>query len=89
MLHVLQVWYVGLEGADLHIARVRSRGAMGGHDISESNGRERYDVSKMKLIELLARPTESGYSTIPKKAIHKKGKLRYRNSFRTRIEGKS
>jgi hypothetical protein len=58
MLHALQVWYVGLEGADLHIARVRSRGAMGGHDISESNGRERYDGSKMKLIELLARPTD-------------------------------
>src|SRR5260221_605369 len=29
----VRVWYVGLEGVERHIARVRSRVAQGGHDI--------------------------------------------------------
>ena len=49
----VRIWYVGLESADLHIARVRSRVAMGGHDIPEAKIRERYARSRMKLIELL------------------------------------
>lgn len=49
----VRIWYVGLESADLHIARVRSRVGMGGHDIPEVKVRERYARSRMKLIELL------------------------------------
>jgi predicted ABC-type ATPase len=44
----VRIWYVGLESADLHIARVRSRVA-----IPEAKIRERYARSRMKLIELL------------------------------------
>jgi predicted ABC-type ATPase len=54
----VRIWYVGLEGADLHVARVRSRVAMGGHDIPEEKVRERYSRSRMKLIELLPGLTE-------------------------------
>lgn len=49
----VRIWYVGLESADLHIARVRSRVGMGGHDIPEAKVRERYARSRLKLIELL------------------------------------
>jgi predicted ABC-type ATPase len=49
----VRIWYVGLESAELHIARVRSRVGMGGHDIPEAKIRERYARSRMKLIELL------------------------------------
>ena len=49
----VRIWYMGLESADLHIARVRSRVGMGGHDIPEAKIRERYARSRMKLIELL------------------------------------
>ena len=49
----VRIWYVGLESAELHIARVRSRVAMGGHDIPESKIRERYAQSRMRLIELM------------------------------------
>lgn len=45
--------YVGLEGVDLHIARVRARVAEGGHDIPESKIRERYVHSRHNLIRLL------------------------------------
>ena len=45
--------YVGLEGADLHIARVRARAAGGGHDIPETRIRERYDYSRQHLVELV------------------------------------
>jgi predicted ABC-type ATPase len=48
-----RIWYVGLESADLHIARVRSRVSMGGHNIPEAKIRERYARSRIKLIELL------------------------------------
>jgi predicted ABC-type ATPase len=54
----VRVWYVGLESADLHIARVRSRVAMGGHDIPEAKILERYARSRMKLIELLSHLAE-------------------------------
>ena len=49
----VRIWYVGLESADLHIARVRSRVGMGGHDIPEAKVRERYARSRIKLIELM------------------------------------
>jgi len=54
----VRVWYVGLEGPDLHLARVRARVAAGGHDIPESKIRERYDQSRRNLIRLLPKLTE-------------------------------
>jgi len=54
----VRIWYVGLESADLHIARVRARVGMGGHDIPEAKIRERYARSRMKLIELLPHVAE-------------------------------
>ena len=49
----IYVWYVGLESPELHIARVRSRVARGGHDISEEDIRRRYLHSRFNLLELL------------------------------------
>ena len=54
----VRVWYVGLAGVDLHIARVRFRASKGGHDIPESKIRERYDRSRLNLIRLMPRLTE-------------------------------
>ena len=42
----------------LHMARVRSRMARGGHDIPEEKIRQRYDQSRINLIELMPRLTE-------------------------------
>jgi predicted ABC-type ATPase len=47
------VWHVGLQSPELHRARVESRVARGGHDISESDIRRRYEHSRLNLIELL------------------------------------
>ncbi|MCM3902957.1 MAG: zeta toxin family protein [Pyrinomonadaceae bacterium] len=49
----IYVWYLGLDGAELHIARVKSRVARGGHDISEADIRRRYEQSRLNLIDLL------------------------------------
>ena len=49
----INVWYVGLESPELHIARVKSRVARGGHDIPEEDIRRRYERSRLNLIELL------------------------------------
>ena len=49
----VRVWYVGLASAELHIARVRSRVARGGHDIPEDRIRERYARSVLNLIRVL------------------------------------
>lgn len=54
----VRIWYVGLESPELHIARVRSRVELGGHDIPEAKIRERYDHSRANLIELLPNLTE-------------------------------
>lgn len=54
----VRVWFVGLEGPELHIARVRARVAAGGHDIPEARIRERYDRSRENLIRLLPKLTE-------------------------------
>jgi predicted ABC-type ATPase len=54
----VRIWYVGLESAELHLARVRSRVALGGHDIPEAKLRERYARSHLRLIELLPGLTE-------------------------------
>ena len=52
------MWFVGLNSPELHMARVRSRVARGGHDIPEDKIRERYDRSRINLIELMPRLTE-------------------------------
>jgi predicted ABC-type ATPase len=54
----VRIWNVGLTNVALHIARVRSRVARGGHDIPEAKIRERYDRSRLNLIESLPKLTE-------------------------------
>lgn len=54
----VHVRYVGLEGPELHIARVRARVASGGHDIPDTKIRERYEQSRRNLIRLLRRLTD-------------------------------
>ena len=54
----VRMWFVGLSSPELHIARVRVRVARGGHDIPEEKIRERYDRSRINLIELMPRLTE-------------------------------
>ncbi|HEX5726473.1 MAG TPA: zeta toxin family protein [Longimicrobiaceae bacterium] len=54
----VRVWYIGLEGPELHLARVRARVADGGHDIPEARIRERYDRSRENLVRLLPKLTE-------------------------------
>ena len=54
----VRIWYVGLATPELHIARVRSRVAAGGHDIPESKIRERYENSRLNLVDLMPKLTE-------------------------------
>jgi predicted ABC-type ATPase len=54
----VRVWYVGLVTPELHIARVRSRVAAGGHNIPEAKIRERYNSSRLNLVELMPKLTE-------------------------------
>jgi predicted ABC-type ATPase len=54
----VRVWYAGLKSPELHIARVRERVARGGHDIPEAKIRERYDQSRLNLIQLMPALTE-------------------------------
>lgn len=54
----IRLWYVGLNGPDLHLARVKARVARGGHDIPEAKIRERYERSRENLIRLLPILTE-------------------------------
>jgi len=54
----VRIWYVGLNGVALHIARVRARVEKGGHSIPEQKIREQYDRSRLKLIRLMPRLTE-------------------------------
>lgn len=54
----VRIWFVGLTSPELHLARVRARVARGGHDIPEEKIRERYDQSRINLIELMPRLTE-------------------------------
>jgi predicted ABC-type ATPase len=49
----IHVWYAGLESPELHLQRVRSRVAAGGHDIPEQKIRERYTSSRANLVRLL------------------------------------
>lgn len=54
----VRVWFVGLEGPELHIARVRARVLRGGHDIPEAKIRERYDRTRENLVRLLPKLAE-------------------------------
>lgn len=54
----VRIWYVGLSSPELHIARVRSRVAGGGHDIPEETIRKQYNDSRLNLIHLLPKVTE-------------------------------
>jgi len=51
--HRLHIWFCGLASADLHLHRVRSRVAHGGHDIPEEKIRERWNRSRENLVRLL------------------------------------
>ena len=51
--HRLHVWFCGLASPELHLRRVRSRVAHGGHDIPEEKIRERWNRSRENLIRLL------------------------------------
>jgi predicted ABC-type ATPase len=54
----VRIWYEGLATPELHIARVRSRVAAGGHDIPEARIRERFDQSRLNLVSLMPKLTE-------------------------------
>ncbi len=54
----VRMWFVGLSSPELHLARVQSRVAHGGHDVPEAKIRERYDRSRINLIALMPGLTE-------------------------------
>jgi len=54
----VRIWFVGLRSPELHIARVQARVTRGGHDIPEQKIRDRYDQSRIHVIELMPRVTE-------------------------------
>ena len=54
----VRVWFAGSRSPELHMARVRSRVARGGHDIPQEHIRHRYDRSRINLIQLMPRLTE-------------------------------
>ena len=51
--HDVIVWFCGLSSPEQHIARVKARVAMGGHDISEAKIRERYPAALENLVALM------------------------------------
>jgi len=53
--HPVFMSYIGLDGVELHIARVRERVARGGHDVPVDRIHERYAMSHANLIRLLPR----------------------------------
>ena len=55
---LLKIWFISLATADLHIQRVRSRVAKGGHDIPEAKIRERFERGRANLLRLLPKTTE-------------------------------
>jgi len=82
----VRIWYVGLESAELHLARVRSRVRKGGHDIPDEKIRERYNRSRLSLIRLMPRLTElrvydnttdadphTGVAPEPRLILHRRG----------------
>ena len=49
----VNVWFVGLDSVELHVARVAQRVARGGHDIQRADIERRYVRSRLNLIRLL------------------------------------
>ena len=49
----IHFWYAGLSSPELHLRRVQSRVAAGGHDIPEAKIRQRYVSSVSNLVTLL------------------------------------
>lgn len=49
----VMVWFCGLASPELHIARVKTRVAAGGHDIPEAKIRERYPRALENLLRLM------------------------------------
>ena len=49
----VHVWFVGLDGVERHLARVRARVKAGGHDIPEADIRRRYRTSRENLAWLM------------------------------------
>jgi len=47
------VWFVGLESPELHIERVAARVRRGGHSIPEETIRQRYERSRLNLIQMM------------------------------------
>lgn len=51
--HDVLLWYCGLASPELHVARVKARVAVGGHDIPDAKIRERYPAALRNLIALM------------------------------------
>jgi predicted ABC-type ATPase len=51
--HDVIVWFWGLASPEQHLARVRQRAALGGHDIPEGAIRERWPRARQNLIRLM------------------------------------
>ena len=51
----VNVWFVGLDSVELHVARVQQRVARGGHDIPRADIERRYIRGLVNLIRLLPR----------------------------------
>ena len=51
--HDVMIWFCGLSSPEQHIARVKARVAVGGHDIPEAKIRERYPAALENLIALM------------------------------------
>ena len=51
--HDVLMWFCGLSSPEQHIARVKARVAVGGHDIPEAKIRERYPAAMENLIALM------------------------------------
>lgn len=51
--HDVLMWFCGLSSPELHLARVKARVVVGGHDIPEAKIRERYPAALENLIALM------------------------------------
>lgn len=54
---VLKIWYIALDSADRHVARVKARVARGEQAIPPQRIRERYDQSRANLARLIPKVT--------------------------------
>lgn len=51
--HDVMIWFCGLRSAEQHIARVKARVALGGHDIPVAKIHERFQTARENLIVLM------------------------------------